>query len=213
METGLAGRTALVSGGSKGIGKGIARSLAREGVSVALLARTEHEVLAAAQEIAGETGATVVGVQADVSDTNSLKAAVAHLSGLASFNALNIVVNNAAPPITRADRQIEWTDKEWSAAIDVKTIGALRLIRETIHLIPHDGTGPVINVAGGSGIAVWRPALLHGPGRANRPSSTPSIHVRPILLCRCSSLDPTRGRRHSGGSPDRMDGQRVVRCD
>jgi len=53
METGLAGRTALVSGGSKGIGKGIARSLARE-------ARTEHEVLATAQEIAGETGVTVV---------------------------------------------------------------------------------------------------------------------------------------------------------
>ena len=106
METGLAGRSALVSGGSKGIGKGIARALAREGVSVALLARTEHEVLAAAQEIAGETG-VVVGVQADVTDTNSLKAAVAHLSDLASFNALNIVVNNAAPPITRADRQIE----------------------------------------------------------------------------------------------------------
>ena len=136
METGLAGRSALVSGGSKGIGKGIAHALAREGVSVAVLARTEHEVLAAAQEIAGETGVTVVGVQADVTDTNSLKAAVAHLSDLASFNALNIVVNNAAPPITRADRQIEWTDKEWFAAIDVKTVGALRLIRETIHLIP-----------------------------------------------------------------------------
>jgi len=91
METGLAGRTALVSGGSKGIGKGIARSLAREGVSVALLARTEHEVLAAAQEIAGETGVTVVGVQADVTDTNSLKAAVAHLSGLASFTGIGSV--------------------------------------------------------------------------------------------------------------------------
>jgi short-subunit dehydrogenase len=61
METGLAGRTALVSGGSKGIGKGIARSLAREGVSVALLARTEHEVLAAAQEIAGETHERISG--------------------------------------------------------------------------------------------------------------------------------------------------------
>ena len=166
METGLAGRSALVSGGSKGIGKGIGRALAREGVSVALLARTEHEVLAAAQEIADETGVTVVGVQADVTDTNSLKAAVAHLSGLASFNALNIVVNNAAPPITRADRQIEWTDKEWFAAIDVKTVGALRLIRETIHLIPHDGTGRIINVAGGSGIAVWSPALLHGINNA-----------------------------------------------
>jgi 3-oxoacyl-[acyl-carrier protein] reductase len=164
VETGLAGRSALVSGGSKGIGKGIGRALAREGVSVALLARTEHEVLAAAQEIADETGVTVVGVQADVTDTNSLKAAVAHLH--ASFNALNIVVNNAAPPITRADRQIEWTDKEWFAAIDVKTVGALRLIRETIHLIPHDGTGRIINVAGGSGIAVWSPALLHGINNA-----------------------------------------------
>ena len=91
---------------------------------------------------------------------------MAHLSGLASFNALNIVVNNAAPPITRADRQIEWTDKEWFAAIDVKTVGALRLIRETIHLIPHDGTGRIINVAGGSGIAVWSPALLHGINNA-----------------------------------------------
>ena len=89
-----------------------------------------------------------------------------HLSGLASFNPLNIVVNNAAPPITRTDRQIEWTDKEWFAAIDVKTVGALRLIRETIHLIPHDGTGRIINVAGGFGIAVWSPALLHGINNA-----------------------------------------------
>jgi NADP-dependent 3-hydroxy acid dehydrogenase YdfG len=47
VETGLAGRSALISGGSKGIGKDIDRALAREGVSVALLARTEHEVLAA----------------------------------------------------------------------------------------------------------------------------------------------------------------------
>jgi NAD(P)-dependent dehydrogenase (short-subunit alcohol dehydrogenase family) len=166
VETGLVGRSALVSGGSKGIGKGIARALALEGVSVALLARTEHEVLAAAQEIAGETGVTVVRVQADVTDTDSLKAAVEHLSGLASFNPLNIVVNNAAPPITRTDRQIEWTDKEWFAAIDVKTVGALRLIRETIHLIPHDGTGRIINVPGGSGIAVLSPALLHGINNA-----------------------------------------------
>jgi len=156
----------VVSGGSKGIGKGIARALAKEGVNIALLARTEHEVKATAQEIADETHVTAVGVQADVTDTTSLKAAVTHLSGLAPFKTLNIVVNNAAPPITRTDRQIEWTDKEWSAAIDVKTIGALRLIRETMHLIPHDGTGRIINVAGGSGIAVWNPALLHGINNA-----------------------------------------------
>jgi 3-oxoacyl-[acyl-carrier protein] reductase len=53
-----------------------------------------------------------------------------------------------------------------TSAIDVKTVEALRLIRETIHLIPHDGTGRIINVAGGSGIAVWSPALLHGINNA-----------------------------------------------
>ena len=102
MESGLAGRSALVSRASKGIGKGIGRALAREGVNVALLARTEHEVLAAAQEIASETGVTVVGVQADVTGTNSLKAAVAHLSGLASFNALNIVGRDAVRALADA---------------------------------------------------------------------------------------------------------------
>jgi 3-oxoacyl-[acyl-carrier protein] reductase len=53
-----------------------------------------------------------------------------------------------------------------TTTIDVKTVEALRLIRETIHLIPHDGTGRIINVAGGSGIAVWSPALLHGINNA-----------------------------------------------
>jgi len=182
VETGLAGRSALVSGGSKGMGKGIARALAREGVSVALLARTEHEVLAAAQEIASETGVTVVGVQADVTDTNSLKAAVAHLSGFASFNALNIVVNNAAPPITRADRQIEWTDKEWSAAIDVKTVGALRLIRETIHpqcIIFIFGTPNQTPSVGAAAIS-WRASYLAAarPDRRYR-QLTPSVGLFP----------------------------------
>jgi hypothetical protein len=53
-----------------------------------------------------------------------------------------------------------------TSAIDVKTVEALRLIRETIHLIPHDGTGRIINVAGVSGIAVWSPALLHSINNA-----------------------------------------------
>ena len=99
-ETGLAGRSALVSGGKRNRQGHRARSRTRRRQCCPSRSyRTRGS--AAAQEIADETGVTVVGVQADVTDTNSLKAAVAHLSGLASFiNALNIVVNNAAPPIT-----------------------------------------------------------------------------------------------------------------
>lgn len=166
MHTGLKGRSAVISGGSKGIGKAIARALALEGVNVALLARTEAEVVAAANEISQETGAVALGVSCDVTDTHSLRSGVARLREHPAFASVNIVVNNAAGPITRLDRQIEWADEEWMSAIDVKTVGALRIVREFLPIISQDGTGRVINVAGASGIAVWNPALLHGLNNA-----------------------------------------------
>jgi 3-oxoacyl-[acyl-carrier protein] reductase len=166
METGLRGRSALISGGSRGIGKGIAHALAREGVNVALIARNKDGLAAAASEIAETSGVVAIGVAADITDTKSLKSALSEIAAQPSFKVLNIVVNNAAPPITRLDRQIEWSDHEWFEAIDVKTVGALRIVRETLPLMPRDGSGRIINVAGGSGIAVWNPALLHGINNA-----------------------------------------------
>jgi 3-oxoacyl-[acyl-carrier protein] reductase len=166
MQTGLAGRAALISGGSRGIGRAIGAALAREGVNVALIARNEHNVTAAAAEIAAQTGVRALGLAADVTDTASLRAALAALREQAAFRTLNILVNNAAGPISRTDRQIDWTDAEWLAAIDVKTVGALRLIRECQTQLAGDGTGRVINVAGAAGIAVLQPALLHGLNNA-----------------------------------------------
>lgn len=166
MQTGLAGRSALISGGSRGIGKAIAAALAREGVNVVLIARNERNVTAAAAEIAAQTGVKALGLAADVTRTASLQAALAAARKEAAFRTLNIIVNNAASPITRTDRQILWSDEEWLAAVDVKTVGALRLVRECLPLLAQDGTGRVINVAGASGIAVWRPALLHGLNNA-----------------------------------------------
>lgn len=166
MDTGLKGRSAVISGGSKGIGKAIARALALEGVNVALLARTEKDVRAAAAEIEAETGVTAFGVVADITDTGSLQSAIDFLRGQPAFQSINIIVNNAAGPITSMDRQIKWPDKEWLSAIDVKTVGALRIVREFLPLLPQNGTGRVINVAGASGVAVWNPALLHGLNNA-----------------------------------------------
>lgn len=166
MDTGLKDRAAVISGASKGIGKAIARALALEGAHVALLARTDKEIRAAAAEIRDETGVQALGIAADITDTESLQAAVTFLRDQPAFKTINIVVNNAAGPITSMDRQINWSDAEWLAAIDVKTVGALRIIREFLPLLPHDGTGRIINVAGASGIAVWNPALLHGLNNA-----------------------------------------------
>lgn len=166
MHTGLLGRSALISGGSRGIGKAIGAALAREGVNVALIARNERDVTAAAAELAAQSGVRALGLAADVTDTRSLQAALEVLRKEQAFHTLNILVNNAASPITRTDRQIQWSDDEWIAAINVKTVGALRLIRECQPRLAQDGTGRVINVAGASGIAVWRPALLHGLNNA-----------------------------------------------
>ena len=65
MDLELGGKRALVTGGSRGIGKAIARLLAQEGADVALLARDAARLAAAAAEIAAQTGRRVVGVSAD----------------------------------------------------------------------------------------------------------------------------------------------------
>ncbi|MET0852187.1 MAG: SDR family NAD(P)-dependent oxidoreductase, partial [Candidatus Rokuibacteriota bacterium] len=69
MDLGLAGKAALVTGGSAGIGKGIARALAREGADVAICARRRDVLEAAAAEIRAETGRKVVVIPADLTRT------------------------------------------------------------------------------------------------------------------------------------------------
>lgn len=166
MELGLKGRTALICGASKGIGKGIARALAREGVDVALLARGREGLEATAQEIRTEFKVTAAVVSADLTDGASVKSAAEALKNEPPFSALNIVVNNAGVPVTRSDRQIFWADQDWRDLIEVKTLGALRVVREFLPMMNRDGTGRIINVTGASGVAVWCPALGHGLNNA-----------------------------------------------
>lgn len=166
MELGLSGRTALIGGASKGIGKGIARALAREGVNVALLARGQEALEEAAREIRAESPVSVVTLSADITQADSVAAAARTLAAQPGFSPLNILINNAGAPVTRNDRQIFWDDDEWRALTEVKTLGALRLVREFLPMMARDGTGRVINITGSSGVAVWRPAVMHGLNNA-----------------------------------------------
>ena len=77
MDLELNGKKALVTGGSRGIGKAIARELAREGVDVAIAARGIEALEATAKELAAETGRQIMPVQIDTGDNNSVVAAVA----------------------------------------------------------------------------------------------------------------------------------------
>lgn len=164
MDLGLKGRAALITGASKGIGRAIARGLAEEGVRVALLARTESALQAAADEIRGATGATVLPLPTDIRDAAAVKRSVERAH--AELGPLHILVNNAGGPIKRPERQIQWPDADWRDDIDTKTLGMLRVTQALIPHMPTDGTGRIINISGIAGSSVLTSALMHGLNNA-----------------------------------------------
>src|SRR5215472_16345647 len=106
METGLKGRAAVITGGSKGIGKAIERALAAEGANLVLLARGKELLDKTAEEIRKSSGVRVLPVAGDITNSASVNAAAA--AAKAEFPVIHIVVNNAGGPMRRMDRQITW---------------------------------------------------------------------------------------------------------
>ena len=148
MDLQLAGKRALVTGGSRGIGLAVARALALEGADVALAARDEAALAGAAGVLAAETGAKVVWVKIDTGDDASAKAAVAEAAE--KLGGLDILVNAAAKPggQARPPRLAEITDAAFWDDMNVKVMGYLRCAREAApHMIARRW-GRIINISG-----------------------------------------------------------------
>jgi len=160
MDLRLRGRTALVTGASKGIGKGIALGLAEEGVQLALLARTAGVLEETAAEIRAATGVAVLALPTDIRDAAAVATAVKRAH--AELGTLHILVNSAGGPIKRTDRQILWPDSDWHDDVDTKTLGMLRVTQSMLPHMPADGTGRIINISGVAGVSVMSTALTHG---------------------------------------------------
>src|SRR6266702_3426399 len=96
MDLGLRGKHAIVTGGSLGIGKAIARELAREGVDVAIVARTKAQLEAAARELAGETAPRIISLVADVTSKEQVDAMLAQEAR--KLGGLHMLVNSGSPP-------------------------------------------------------------------------------------------------------------------
>lgn len=164
MDLNLKGRTAVITGGSMGIGKAIAKGLAAEGVNLVLIARGQENLDNVAEEIRTESGVEVLAQSADITNTDSVT--VAASAATEKFGTINILVNSAGHRMRRFDRQIMWDDEDWQADIEAKTVGFLRVIRAFIPHLATDGTGRIINISGAAANMVWETAMTHGLNNA-----------------------------------------------
>ena len=161
MDLGMSGKTALVTGGSIGIGKGIARSLAREGCKVAIVARDGARLKAAAEEIQGETGSEVAAFPGDLMHKADADRVVAETVG--RFGRIDILVNNAG---AAPGGVIETLDEDdWELAMGLKFMGYVWVTRATLPHMKARRRGRVVNLIGNDGVkhSYWEIA----PGAAN----------------------------------------------
>ena len=138
MDLGLRGRTALVCAASKGLGKGCAISLAREGVDLVITARGREALEATAEEIRKATGVRVATVAGDISTPEGRAQALAACPGP------DILVNNAGGPPPGDFRN--WSREDWLKAIDANMLTPIELIKATLDGMIERRFGRIVNI-------------------------------------------------------------------
>ena len=138
MDLGIAGRSAIVCGGSAGLGRATATALAADGVKVVIAARSEKRLVEAATDIVAETGGDVRWVVADVT-TDAGRDAV-----LAACPAPDILINNAGGPPPGDFRS--WSREDWIKALDANMLSAIFFIKATLDGMIERKFGRVVNI-------------------------------------------------------------------
>jgi NAD(P)-dependent dehydrogenase (short-subunit alcohol dehydrogenase family) len=159
MDLSLEDKRAIVTGGSLGIGKAIARELAREGADVAIVARTKERLEETARELAADTGRRIIPLAADVTSKAQVDAMVAQAA--AQLGGLHILVNSGSPPggSATATGPIETVvDEDLLHDFNVKYVGALRCAHQAVFLASDRAwavSGELVVATGGAGRAVY----------------------------------------------------------
>lgn len=158
MDLKLNNKAAIITGSSRGIGKAIALALAKEGCHVAMCARGEDELAAAAEEIEDETGVEVFSRVVDITRPGEVEAFVDAAAD--ALGRLDVLVNNAGG--NRRKPFVETTDEDWADIIELNLTGHLRCTRAAIPHLRETGGGSIIFIssifgreAGGRGLSIY----------------------------------------------------------
>jgi NAD(P)-dependent dehydrogenase (short-subunit alcohol dehydrogenase family) len=149
MDLGLSGRNGIVVGGSRGIGKAIARALADEGMNLAIVARNAERLARAAEDIQAATGAEITPLRCDVTSRQAVDAMVA--AAVESFGSLHVLINSGSAPggSPNATGRIDTiVDDDFLDDFNIKYLGALRCARAVIPHLQRAGWGRIVNVSG-----------------------------------------------------------------
>ena len=142
MDLGLGGRIAVITGGSQGIGRETALTLAREGADIVIVARRRPPLDEVAEQIA-DCGRAVLAVSADVATVEGVDAVVA--AALDRFGRVDILVNNAGKGAPKP--MLELTDDDWRASIDLNLMSAVRLSLACVPQMREQGFGRIVNIS------------------------------------------------------------------
>lgn len=141
MDLGLNGKVAVVTGGSDGIGKAAAISLASEGARVAIVGRTQAKLDSAVTEIKSKTDGRAIGIAADVSVETDVQAMVTKV--VDEFGGIDILVNNAGTSSATTLEQM--TDEQLRVDFGIKVYGAIYCARAALPHLKASGSGAIIN--------------------------------------------------------------------
>ena len=197
MDLGIRGRVALITGGSRGIGRATALQFAAEGVRVAIAARDEKELKTVAREIADAHGTEVFTCIADCTREPDVQRLVKET--VARFGTIDILVNSIGD--AAAGHFEELTEEDWARSISLKLLGQIRTVKAALPHMRKQRWGRVINVNGGHGKQPPYWALPAGVTNAGLTAFTKGLVLavaKDNILVNCVSpgpVDPEDTRR------------------
>ncbi len=192
MDLGLGGKTALISGGSRGIGRAAAAALAAEGVGVTLVARSPDGLAAAAAALRARSQVPIATIAADLSRQEEVERVAA------AVPTPDILVNNAGAIPPGALAAVD--DAAWRAAWDLKVFGYISLSRAIHARMAERGAGVIVNVIGAAGEKFDPDYIAGSAGNAALMAFTRAL----------GRASPAHGVRVVGINPGPVETERLV---